>query len=308
MSSVRSGSESVRRTVHVPVLLREVLDWLALEPNLVVVDGTVGAGGHSQHIARTIQSPGRLIGLDRDTSMLSRAAQVVTGEQVVLKQASYQDLDSVLDELGIGLVDRVVLDLGLSSDQLSDANRGFGFQTSAPLDMRFDTTSGTSVADYIASTNLAQLTEVLHEYGEDSRAGAVAKEVLRRHELGSMKTAADLREAVETIHGARHSGSHPATRIFQALRIAVNHELEHLEHFLTDVLPRRLKPGGRAVIITFHSLEDRLVKNAFREVTLWENLTRKPVAPSPSEIRINPRSRSAKLRVAARQPITPDSA
>lgn len=301
MSNPGSGSESARRTVHVPVLLREVLDLLAVAPGQTVVDGTLGAGGHSAYLLKSLQATGRLIGLDRDASMIARAAQVVSGENVHIEQTSYRELDAVLDRLEIKQVDRVLLDLGLSSDQLADDQRGFGFQTSAPLDMRFDDRSGESVAELLARSSVDDLKRLLAEFGDESRSKQMAVEILKRRDQGQLKTASDLRLGVEAVVGTRHTGSHPATRIFQALRIAVNHELEHLEHFLSDVLPRRLAPRGRVAIITFHSLEDRLVKNALREVTLWDNLTRKPVVPTPSEVRINPRSRSAKLRVATRR-------
>ncbi|MEZ5943170.1 MAG: 16S rRNA (cytosine(1402)-N(4))-methyltransferase RsmH [Planctomycetaceae bacterium] len=303
MSPAPSNPQSnQRRTVHVPVMLHEVLEHLALSPGLTVVDGTLGAGGHSSFILKQLEPDGILIGLDRDQSMIDRAAQVVQGTNVRLVQSSYRELGTVLDDLGLEKVDRVLLDLGLSSDQLADRQRGFGFQTSAPLDMRFDGSSGESAGELLNRASQQEITDLLVEFGEVNQADRIARQIIQQRNQGKMQTAADLKEAVEAAVGVRSRGSHPATQVFQALRIAVNEELEHLTHFLQTVLPERLRPGGLAAIISFHSLEDRLVKNAFREVTLWNTLTRKPVAPTPSEIRLNPRARSAKLRVAERLP------
>jgi 16S rRNA (cytosine1402-N4)-methyltransferase len=336
------------RTVHVPVMVHEVLEQLDLSPGLTVLDGTVGAGGHGLHILQALQadspmSPtpdtpppdeatrpdaptaagsGLLIGLDRDPAMLDRAAQVLQGPRVVLRQGSYAELDGVLEELEIEQIDRVLLDLGLSSDQLADRERGFGIDAGGELDMRFDTSVGIPAAELLATAEESELERIFAEYGEVPQAAAIASEIVTRRKRGEPVTRAEqLVEVGATYHGSasrvpkrsakhgsqsrgtrRGSGakSHPATRLFQSLRIAVNHELDQLETFLSDVLPRRLRSGGRAVIITFHSLEDRLVKQAFREVDTWHNLTRKPIVPTPSEIRLNPRSRSAKLRVAVR--------
>lgn len=288
--------------MHVPVLLREVVDELDLQPHLIIVDGTVGAGGHSSQIMKRAPDDCRLIGLDRDESMLARAEQVVSGENVTLKQSSYAELDAVLDELNIDQVDRVLLDLGLSSDQLADDQRGFGYETTGELDMRFDRRVGQSAADFMASATTEELERVFAEYGEERHAGAIAQKIVEQRQRKPITTADQLVSLITDLTGApKRQQSHPATRVFQALRIAVNEELKQLETFLTDVLPRRLRSGGRALIISFHSLEDRLVKQAFREVTLWDNLTRKPIVPTPSEVRLNPRSRSAKLRIAVRK-------
>ncbi|MCA9081091.1 MAG: 16S rRNA (cytosine(1402)-N(4))-methyltransferase RsmH, partial [Planctomycetaceae bacterium] len=172
----------------------------------------------------------------------------------------------------------------------------------APLDMRFDSSAGESVAELFSRISAEELTQLLREYGEEPQARRLAEAMLTQHRQRQLNTAGDLRRCIESVLGMRKTGSHPATRIFQALRIAVNQELEHLERFLSDVLPRRLAAGGIAAIITFHSLEDRMVKSAFRVDSLWENLTRKPLTASPAEVRLNPRSRSAKLRVARRLP------
>lgn len=292
-----------QRTVHVPVMLREILHWLELGPGLTVLDGTVGAGGHSQHILKSLGPTGRLVGLDRDPTMLQRAAQVVAGENVTLKQSSYAQADAVLDELQIPQVDRILLDLGLSSDQLADQDRGFGFDVGGGLlDMRFDQSQGKPAAELLRQLSVQELQRIFEEYGEERQARPIAEAIHDRSRRGEpVQTASELAALIEHVVRSRgKSDSHPATRVFQALRIAANRELEQLETFLSDVAPRRLKPGGRIVLITFHSLEDRIVKQFLRETQTWDTLTPKPVAPTPSEIRLNPRSRSAKLRAAVR--------
>lgn len=291
-----------RRTVHIPVMLREVLDQLAIEPGIIIVDGTVGAGGHSQRILSAMNQQGQLIGVDRDQSMLDRAAQVVSAPNVSLHQGSYAQLGEVLDQLQIEKVDRVLLDLGLSSDQLADPERGFGFDTSGTLDMRFDKSSGQSVAEFLQSASATDIAAAIQSFGEDPDSDRIAEAIVRRRSSNPVVTADQLVELVESVTGESSKRKSPSVaRVFQALRIVVNQELEQLDRFLKTVLPERLKPGGRIVIITFHSLEDRMVKEAFRDDSVWHNLTRKPIPPTPSEIRNNPRSRSAKIRVAERK-------
>ncbi|MFT4555654.1 MAG: 16S rRNA (cytosine1402-N4)-methyltransferase [Planctomycetaceae bacterium] len=290
-------------SVHVPVMLREVLQQLDLEPGLTVVDGTVGAGGHSRKISEQIGETGVLIGLDRDSMMLNFAAERVSGAGRHLIQSSYSEIKNVLHELGIDTVDRILLDLGLSSDQLADRQRGFGYSVDAPLDMRFDNRSGQSVAEFLASVDQAKLTEILTTYGEEKFSEAIAQRIVERRRKQPIKTTRDLTETVEEAIPARfrqQSRKDPSTRVFQALRIAVNQELTHLEQALQTELYEALAPGGRLSIITFHSLEDRLVKNAFRDESRWKVLAKKPTAPTPAEVRMNPRSRSAKLRTAAK--------
>ena len=290
--------------IHVPVLLRETLQALDLSPGLTVVDGTVGGGGHSRHILPKIQPDGILIGLDRDPRMLQHAAMVVPSERSHLCHSSYHELPNVLCELKLAAVDRIVLDLGLSSDQLADRERGFGFSTSGPLDMRFDVSQGESAAALIARATSEELATIFHEFGEDRFSRQIAEQIVRQRRNSPLKPASDLVASIDSAlpasikHEARKA---PATRVFQALRIAVNRELEHLQHALEHGLYESLQPGGRLVVITFHSLEDRLVKHAFRDETRWHSLHKKPMSPSPQEIRINPRSRSAKLRAAVKQ-------
>jgi len=223
--------------------------------------------------------------------------------QIQLIHASYSQLGEVLSDLQLVGVDRVLLDLGLSSDQLQDADRGFSFLTEGPLDLRFDVQQGEPAWKLLASLDESRLADILHEYGEEPRARPVARAIVESRQRGGIRSARELASLVEQVTGQRagRSQRHPATQVIQALRIAVNRELEHLERMLTEVLPSSLQPGGVAVIISFQSLEDRLVKQAFRNQALWHNLTPRPVTPSPAEERLNPRCRTARLRAARRQ-------
>jgi 16S rRNA (cytosine1402-N4)-methyltransferase len=292
-------------------MLREVLQFLHLEPGLIVVDGTVGAGGHSREILRRIGQRGTLIGLDRDALMLDIAALQLSGLSCHLHKASYAELHRVLADLAIPAVDRILLDLGLSSDQLADKTRGFSFASDGPLDLRFDTTQGESAADLVMRLGEQELGDLFERYGEEPHARRMARNLVAWRARQPIRTGKDLAAAVagtaESGRASRESrrpspGRHPATRIFQAVRIAVNRELEQLESALNGALYDFLKPGGIAVIISFHSLEDRLVKRAFRDSTLWQPLSPRPITASPSEQRLNPRSRSARLRGAIKLP------
>jgi len=308
------SSASQAGAVHVPVLLAEVLQWLDPQPGQVIVDGTVGAGGHAAQILPKLQPGGRLIGLDRDPMMLQHARSIVStaaspdgrtagqassGTQIEaafeLMHASYAELGRVLGELEIEAVDGVLVDLGLSSDQLAHADRGFGFESTG-LDMRFDTTRGRTAKALLNELPAHELADVFFHYGEERFARRIARRVVDSRPIES---ATQLAEIVKRAApgGRGHQRIHPATRVFQALRIAVNDELGALEHLLHNELPARLKPGGRAVVISFHSLEDRIVKRAFRDGA-WDVLTRKPVTATETEEQQNPRSRSAKLRAA----------
>jgi 16S rRNA (cytosine1402-N4)-methyltransferase len=276
-----------------------------------VVDGTVGGGGHSKLILEQVGPDGKLIGLDRDPAMLVRASHALADSRAILRHGSYAEMPQILDSLGISRVDRVLLDLGLSSDQLADASRGFGIQSGTqsgtsdnPLDMRFDPSSGPTVSDLLSTLGEAELADLFQRFGEESASRAIARAIVARRSELTQWTVADL---VVTVAQSAPRGPkrrheiHPATRVFQALRIAVNQEIEHLQQFLSSALPDRLKAGGRAVIISFHSLEDRIVKDAFRDQALWQNLTPKPVTARTAEQRMNPRSRTAKLRAATRK-------
>lgn len=294
-------------SIHIPVLLHEVIDSLDLRPGLTVVDGTVGAGGHSSKILPRIQPEGRLIGLDRDPMMLAFAKEKLAlvsppSSLVSLIHSSYVDLAEVLKSQGLTQIDRLLVDLGLSSDQLSDRERGFGFDAGGPLDMRFDTRGGVSAAEFLRTAPVEEITRVFRDWGEEPAADKIAQTIVANRKFDPVDTAADLVRVVEKVLKVQNpQGSHPATRVFQALRIHVNRELDQLVRFLEHVLPTCLAPGGRAVVITFHSIEDRIVKQAFRDSDVWELATKKPIAPSPTEVRLNPRCRSAKLRCVIRK-------
>ena len=281
-------------SIHKPVMLREVLQQLDLHPGLTVMDGTVGAGGHSTEIRNRIGAEGRIVGFDRDTMMLAFAAERLADPNTNLIHAPYSEAAEKLAEIGITHVDRVLLDLGLSSDQLSDRERGFGFDAGGRLDMRFDVSRGVPVDEYIRRTSREELIRVMSEFGEEPQAERIA-DALQHQRIESAEQLAELiRKATRSSTSRRD----PATRVFQALRIAVNEELQHLEHMMSQVLPTILKQDGLAVIITFHSLEDRIVKSAFKGHQGWHVLTKTPLRPTPAEVRVNPRSRSAKLRSA----------
>ena len=290
-------------SVHVPVLMREVLKGMELTPGLTVVDGTIGGGGHSYEILEQIRPGGRLLGLDRDATMLQRASEKVHGPDVILRQASYSELPRLLQELQWPAVDRILVDLGLSSDQLEDDSRGFSFHSEGTLDLRFDPSHGQSAAELLASCSVEQLEAILREFGEEPHSRTIAESLARQRAVQPIRTGTELAEAVKNCVGVRgqSAGKHPATRVFQALRIAVNHELDHVRQAIETEFPKVLKPGGILAVITFHSLEDRIVKQAFRDRNTWEVLTAKPVEPTPAEVRFNPRSRSAKLRLARRK-------
>jgi 16S rRNA (cytosine1402-N4)-methyltransferase len=286
---------------HKPVLLRETIQQLDLSSNLTVVDGTVGAGGHSQQIIKQIGDKGQLIGLDRDPMMLQFASQKLPQDNVTLKHSSYADLPEVLKQLHLSGVDRILVDLGLSSDQLEHAERGFGFSTSGRLDMRFDESHGESASELINTASKAELIQIFEDYGEEKFSTSITDAIIKRRTQSPIETVQDLNQIVESAIPEtvlRQSEKHPATRVYQALRIAVNNELQHVQRAITQTFPDCLNLNGILAVITFHSLEDRLVKRAFQDQSQWENLTTKPITPRPNEQKMNPRSRSAKLRAA----------
>lgn len=304
---------------HVPVLAREVLAWLDPQPGQIFVDGTLGGGGHARLLAECVARRGAaggegglaagdqmeaacglVLALDRDGSAVAAAAQRLAGLPVVAVQASYAELPSVLAERGLGLVDGILLDLGLSSDQLADPERGFSFQADRPLDLRFDPHQGQPAWQLLNELSERELADVIYRYGEERFSRRIARAIVARRARDHVWSAAELAELVRRCVGGRRERIDPATRTFQALRIAVNDELGHLQLGLR-VLPDCLRPGGRLAIISFHSLEDRLVKEAFRHDRRLEALTRKPIRPTPAEVAENPRSRSARLRVARRR-------
>ena len=287
-------------TCHIPVLLAEVFQWLAPAPGNIFIDGTLGGGGHTEALARAVEPSGLVIGIDLDPAALERCESRLSGLPVKIAAANYSEVPEILDELGINAVDGILLDLGLSSDQLADADRGFSFQADGPLDLRFDPQRGESAADLLAHIGEQRLADIIYQYGEERYSRRIAKKVVESRRSEPIRTAGQLADLVRgCVPRTPGLKIDPATRTFQALRIAVNHELASLESALAS-FPDLLSPGGRLAIISFHSLEDRLVKHAFRNDERLKVLTRKPILPTQREEAENPRSRSAKLRVAER--------
>ena len=289
--------------IHQPVLAHELREFLALKPGLCVVDATVGAGGHSHQILEQIRPGGLLIGVDRDPMMLQFAEKELGAptKDVILVQSSYVAIPDILAERKIAGVDRVLADLGLSSDQLADVSRGFSFHAAGPLDLRFDVSTGESAAQLLRRASADELSRIFREYGEEPFSERIAGAIIKSRRRTPVRTARQLADLVtDTVPRRRGSTKHPATLVFQALRIAVNDELQQVSELVDVVLPQVVVSGGRAAIITFHSLEDRTVKRAFRDKSVWQPVNAKPVTASSVERRQNPRSRSAKLRVAVR--------
>ena len=307
---------------HVPVLLHEALDALAIDPAGTYVDATFGRGGHSRAILAALGPRGRLVALDRDPAA-SAAAAAIADPRFVFRHAWFADVPAVLASLGIASVDGALLDLGVSSAQIDDATRGFSFRFDGPLDMRMDPTRGESAAEFLARADVRELTEVIRDYGEERFAQSVARAIAAARTRAPLASTAQLAAVVRQAVGARTRGDwrqDPAARTFQALRIAVNRELDQL----STALPRitaLLAPGGRLAVISFHSLEDRIVKRFFawastpfggdatlaRLAVAEASLPRtalervgRAVKPAAAEIARNPRARSAVLRVAAR--------
>lgn len=298
---------------HIPVLLTEALDALAVRPDGVYVDGTFGRGGHSRGLLERLGTHGRLIALDRDPSAIA-AGQAITDERFTLVHARFAELADVLDELGVTAVDGVLLDIGVSSPQLDDADRGMSFRQDAPLDMRMDTSRGETVAQWLARADEADIREVIRDYGEERFASAIAKAIVAARSERPVDTTHQLAQIVAATVRTREAGQHPATRSFQALRIFINKELEELSLVLPQALAA-LKPSGRLAVICFHSLEDRIVKRFMadqanppqppRGLPLRADQLPKPtmtliarIRAGSEELARNPRARSATLRVA----------
>lgn len=301
---------------HVSVLLAEAVDALAIQPNGVYVDGTFGRGGHSRAILDQLGAAGRLIAFDRDPQAIA-AGQALDDARLTLVHAAFSALDDELAAHGVEYVDGILLDLGVSSPQLDEPARGMSFRFDAPLDMRMDTTRGQTVAEWLAEASVADIREVLRDYGEERFAHAIAKAIATARTGGVIATTRQLAEILEKTVRTREPGQHPATRSFQALRIFINQELEELSLVLPAAMAR-LKPGGRLVVISFHSLEDRIVKRFMRDQARPDNLPArlplranqlpvpkmrlvgKQVRPGEGEVRANSRARSAVMRVAER--------
>ena len=287
---------------HVPVMLAEILHWLDPQPGQIIVDGTLGGGGHTRALAERVGPDGFVLSLDRDPAAIAAAEIQLSGLSVKLAESNYRDLPDVLREIDVPAVDGVVLDLGLSSDQLADAGRGFSFDADGPLDLRFNPALGRPASQLVNRLPAEELANLIYEFGEERFSRRIARSIVERRKDHPIESARELAELVRKCVPRPKQGERidQATRTFQALRIAVNEELKSLEMVLR-VLPDCLKPGGRVAVISFHSLEDRRVKEAFRDDPRFEVLTKKPLRPTPAELIRNPRSRSAKLRVAARR-------
>ncbi len=305
---------------HVPVMLRECIEGLAIRPDGVYLDGTLGRGGHSEAIARRL-TEGRLIGIDRDPQAIREAGARLApfGDRVTLVHGRFSELKRILGELGIAAVDGMLFDLGVSSPQLDDAARGFSYRTDAPLDMRMDPGAGLTAFQVVNAWPADRLKQILYEYGEERYAPAVAAAICRSRKDAPVQTTLQLADIVRKAlpPQALREKQHPAKRTFQAIRIAVNDELTEVAEMM-DAAPDLLNEGGRLCVISFHSLEDRIVKNAIasrekgctcpREFPVCvcgfkqtlRSVTRKPIQPTEEETEANPRARSARLRIAQR--------
>lgn len=291
--------------MHIPVMVKEVIELLNPQPGGIYVDATVGLGGHAKAILEKIGPNGILIGIDRDKKALELVSKVLERDNVKLVEANFRNITSVLSFLGIEKVDGVLFDLGLSSFQIEDEERGFSFLHNGKLDMRMGSDSKKSAMDLINELSLEELARIFKDYGEERNAYAIAKAIVEKRRKKRIETTLEL---VSVIRDAlpkplqRRMGKHPARRVFQALRIAVNDELNSLKEGLTGAI-EVLKHGGVLCVISYHSLEDRIVKGYFRylrEQGLAELLTKGPLRPTEREIMENPRSRSAKLRAVRR--------
>ena len=295
------GHGGGREASHVPVLLKEAIDFLNVQRGGTYIDATVGLGGHSYEIAKRLGAPGHLIGLDKDPAALDIAQAKLTGEEfpkVTLLQCSFAEVG---DRFGKNFADGLLADIGVSSLQLDNAARGFSFQADGPLDMRMDPRGERTAEQVVNHLDERQLADVIYEFGEERRSRRIARAIVRSRPIRSTAHLADVISAAARPMNSEQRRIHPATRTFQALRIFVNRELDDLRALL-EAAPRVLKPGGRVVVISFHSLEDRIVKDAFREAQIrykyFRVLTKKPVTASEEEHDRNPRARSAKLRAA----------
>ncbi|MBE6919199.1 MAG: 16S rRNA (cytosine(1402)-N(4))-methyltransferase RsmH [Ruminococcaceae bacterium] len=304
---------------HKPVLLDECLDALAIRPDGIYLDGTLGRAGHSLEIVRRLTEGGRLIGVDRDETALAAAEERLAEfrERVTLVHSNFSCIHEILDSLGLDKIDGMLFDLGVSSPQLDDAERGFSYMNDAPLDMRMDRTAALTARDVVNTWPYEELRRILFEYGEERYAPVIAKHIVREREVSPIETTGQLTDIIKKAMppAALREKQHPAKRSFQAIRIAVNGELDELEPMM-EAAADRLNPGGRLAVISFHSLEDRIIKKTMQRLATgctcppefpvcvcgkqpkMKLVTRKPVVSTAAELEYNPRARSAKLRVA----------
>jgi 16S rRNA (cytosine1402-N4)-methyltransferase len=308
---------------HLPVLVDEVIEMLAPASGSLHIDATLGGGGHTERILEAANPDGRLLGLDADPAAIARVKARLGpryGDRLVLRQANFRELGEVASAAGFGAVDGALFDLGLSSFQLADRERGFGFRAGGPLDMRFDPSRGVPAAELLASLDTAELTALFRRYGEEPKAPRIARAIVDARRVAPISTAEELAALVERVlppNPRQPRRTHPATRVFQALRIAVNEELDALQAGLAAALDL-LRPGGRLVVLSYHSLEDRIVKQFFQAerrgcicppelpvCVCGRNprlrlVTSPSLTPTDAEIVVNPRARSARLRAAER--------
>lgn len=301
---------------HFPVMLDETVSALDIKPYGIYVDCTLGGAGHTKEILSRLSQNGRVIGIDRDASALENAKNTVKDERLITVHDNFCNIAYILSSLGYEAVDGIIADLGVSSHQLDTASRGFSYMQDAPLDMRMDTSAALTAYDVVNNYSERELARILDIYGEERFASRIASRILAVREAEPIKTTLGLASVIESAIPAkfRHEGGHPAKRSFQAIRIEVNGELECIPKLIDEGIPK-LRSGGRMAVITFHSLEDRLVKNAFRTLEnpctcpkdipvcvcgkkpVVRVITRKPILPGARELEINTRSHSAKLRV-----------
>jgi 16S rRNA (cytosine1402-N4)-methyltransferase len=306
---------------HKPIMLEECIEFLNIHPNGVYVDGTLGGAGHSSEILRRLGPEGLLIGIDQDQNAINAAKRkllsIDTNARFVIKHMNFENIREAIEEQKIHSVDGILLDLGVSSHQLDEGERGFSYQHDAPLDMRMNRDNDLDAQTLVNTWNREEIARIIRDYGEEKWASRIAEFIVKNRETQKITTTGELVDIIKAAipASARREGPHPAKRTFQAIRIAVNRELEVLENLLEDVTDI-LNPGGRLVILTFHSLEDRIVKKAFKEQSQGcicpkdlpicvcgkepkiRVITKRPVTASENELELNPRARSCKLRAA----------
>ncbi|MGP1432698.1 MAG: 16S rRNA (cytosine(1402)-N(4))-methyltransferase RsmH [Catonella sp.] len=307
---------------HIPIMLNQVIDGLDIKPDGTYVDGTLGGGGHSYEIAKRLTAGGRLIGIDQDEAAIKAATARLSEftDRVIIVRSNYAQMVSVLESMGIGQVDGILLDLGVSSYQLDTAERGFSYMEDAPLDMRMDTRQEKTAKDIVNNYSQAELTKIIRDYGEDKFAAKIAAQIVKFRETKPIETTGELADIIKSAIPVkfRLTGGHPAKRTFQAIRIELNRELGVLEESIEGMIDL-LSDKGRMAVITFHSLEDRIVKSAFKKAespcTCPPNFpicvcgnkskgfvnSRKPIVPADEEMERNPRSKSSKLRIFVRR-------
>lgn len=282
---------------HLPVMVKEVIEVLSPRPGGIYIDATIGPGGHTIEILRHIGPEGRIIGIDRDMETLNLAMNRIRDKRVILRKGLFSEISSITVELGISEVDGILFDLGISMLQVKDMERAFSFLSDFPLDMRMDRSRGITAEEIVNTYPLSELARILREYGEEAFADRIAMAIVRERKKKRIKTCKELAEIVSNVY-RRRGRIHPATKTFQALRIAVNNEIDELNKGLRGTISL-LKKGGRLCVISYHSLEDRIVKNFMKDAEkngYLRVLTKKPLAPRHEEVASNPASRSAKLR------------